>query len=140
MNYRKNESQINDTDKFKLNQLHWTSQNKNIFSIYDVTNKQHREQVLNEKINLMKSNVLCNDQMEVIEKYQKYLKNHPFADDHCKDKQIIGFISGQGGTGKTEIIKILTEYANVTFGKTEGIYGQTLNCGPTGSSGYFILL
>jgi hypothetical protein len=123
-----------------MNELYWTSQNNNISAIYDVKNKQHREKVLNEKINLMKSNVFCNDQTEVIEKYQKYLQFNPFSDDYCKEKQIIGFISGQGGTGKTEIIKVLTEYANVTFGKTEGSLGQTLNCGPTGSSGYFIII
>jgi len=139
VDYRKNESQINEMDKLRMNMLHWTlPQSTNNSTIYDVTNKQSRLKILNEKIDLMKSNELCNDQMEVIEKYQKYLQFNPFDDNHCKEKQIIGFISGQGGTGKTEIIKILTEYANVTFGKTEGTYGQTLNCGPTGSSGNFI--
>ena len=67
--------------------------------------------------------------------YEKYLKNDPFSCNHSKDKQIIGFISGQGGTGKSEIIRILTEMANLTYGKSEGIYGKTINVAPTGSAG-----
>jgi len=141
IDYRKNECEISAIDKLEMEELHWTPQNNNINNInniYNVKNKKIREKLLNEKINSMKTKDVCNDQIEVIEKYQEYLKYYPFDSNHCKEKQIIGFVSGQGGTGKTEIIKILTEYTNVTYGKTEGTVGQTLNCGPTGSSGITI--
>ena len=83
----------------------------------------------------MKSKIECRDQLDVINTYEKYLKNNPFCSNHNKDKQIIGFISGQGGTGKSEIIRLLTEMANLTYGRSEGIYGKTINAAPTGSAG-----
>jgi hypothetical protein len=137
--FREQKFQINNNDKLIMKNSTWTNIPNHSYT-YDVHDSVNRLRILNEKLLSMSLNSDCNNQLEVINKYKKYLPNYPFDSNHNKDKQIIGFVSGQGGTGKTEIIKILTEYCNVTFGKTEGKFGQTLNCGPTGSSGIIIFI
>ena len=49
-----------------------------------------------------------------------------------------GFLSGQGGVGKSEVIKALKLWCDVTFGKTAGDYGSCLLCAPTGMSAFNI--
>ena len=47
-------------------------------------------------------------------------------------EQLIGFVTGEGGTGKSMLIQTLKEYCQLTFGKQEGIYGSALAMAPTG--------
>jgi hypothetical protein len=42
------------------------------------------------------------------------------------------FLSGEGGTGKSEVIKLIMEYTRLYFGKTYGLYGPVVALGPTG--------
>ena len=44
------------------------------------------------------------------------------------------FMTGEGGTGKSEVIKHLVEYTRLYFGKQKRIYGSAMAMGPTGSS------
>ena len=53
-------------------------------------------------------------------------------------KSFFGFLSGQGGVGKSEVIKALKLWCDVTFGKTAGDYGSCLLCAPTGMSAFNI--
>jgi hypothetical protein len=58
------------------------------------------------------------------------------ADDVSEDpeKQMIQFVSGAGGTGKSELIKMTRNLAKFKLGKTIGMYGPFLALSPTGSS------
>jgi hypothetical protein len=46
--------------------------------------------------------------------------------------QLQMFMSGEGGTGKSEVIKFIMEYTRLFFGKTRGLYGPVVALGPTG--------
>ena len=140
--FRKDQVQINENNNnnnesnLNLN----SSNNNNNNNNNDVADKQNRLNLVNNRITQLKNNPKAKYQFDVISKYQKYLKNNPFGVNYTKDKQIIGFTSGEGGTGKSEIIKVLTEYTIVTYGKTLGMYGRTLNLTPSGASGIYILI
>jgi hypothetical protein len=47
-------------------------------------------------------------------------------------EKLLGFVTGEGGTGKSMLIQTLKEYCQLTFGKQEGIYGSALAVAPTG--------
>jgi hypothetical protein len=49
-------------------------------------------------------------------------------------RQLVGFLSGEGGTGKSHLIKTLDMYTRVSFGKTPGTggFGACLKIAPTG--------
>jgi nucleoside-triphosphatase THEP1 len=47
-------------------------------------------------------------------------------------EQLIMFISGEGGTGKSYVIEVLKEYTRLQFGKQKGLYGAALAMAPTG--------
>ena len=36
------------------------------------------------------------------------------------------FVTGEGGTGKSEVIKHLVEYTRLYFGKQKGLYGSAM--------------
>jgi len=44
------------------------------------------------------------------------------------------FLTGEGGTGKSEVIKLVVEYTILKFGKQKGFFGAAIAMGPTGSS------
>ncbi len=44
------------------------------------------------------------------------------------------FLTGEGGTGKSEVIKLVVEYTILHFGKQKGFFGAAIAMGPTGSS------
>jgi hypothetical protein len=52
--------------------------------------------------------------------------------------QIIGFITGEGGTGKSTLISALKVWTTVIFGKQEGALGACALCAPTGPSAFNI--
>ena len=51
-----------------------------------------------------------------------------------EDKQLSGFITGEGGTGKSRLIMCLREFCHLFFGKQEGQYGSVLCMAPTGAA------
>lgn len=52
--------------------------------------------------------------------------------------QMIMFLSGEGGTGKSEIIHAITAYTRILFGKTCGRFGAVLKTAPTGAAAHNI--
>jgi len=138
--YMQNEVQLNNKELNDLLLNYKTTNTNNNSLIIDVNDKANRLLTLTNKINDMKNDMNCKNQLEVINILNKYLENSPFEEKYGKSKQFIGFVSGQGGTGKSEIIKLITESINISYGKVKGKYGQTINVGPTGSSGIFYFL
>ena len=56
--------------------------------------------------------------------------------DHLMSEsgQMYMFCTGEGGTGKSEIIKLTTEFARLYFGRQEGHYGPVLVVSQTGTA------
>ena len=67
-------------------------------------------------------------QRQAVEHIEKYFKKDP-NDDH-----LIMFLSGEGGTGKTTVIKLLCDKAKVAYGKLGGPHDPMLCMAPTGSA------
>lgn len=53
-------------------------------------------------------------------------------------KQMIMFLSGEGGTGKSKVIHTITRYTRILFGRTEGEWGAVLKTAPTGGAAHNI--
>jgi DNA replication protein DnaC len=53
-------------------------------------------------------------------------------------QQLIMFLSGEGGTGKSHLIHALTKSTQIMKGKSEGIFGAVLKAAPTGGAAYNI--
>ena len=49
-------------------------------------------------------------------------------------EELIMFMSGAGGTGKSHVINLSGLLAKLIIGKTRGMFGPQVNLGPTGSS------
>lgn len=47
---------------------------------------------------------------------------------------LLMFTTGEGGTGKSNVIQTLAEHMRVTYGKQPGIYGSVIVAAPTGTS------
>jgi hypothetical protein len=58
--------------------------------------------------------------------------------DGSPNEQLIMFVSGEGGTGKSHLIKIITEYAALKFGKSRRRYGNVIRWAPTGCAAFNI--
>lgn len=54
------------------------------------------------------------------------------------DKQLIMFLSGEGGTGKSKVIHTITLYTRILYGRTEGDWGAVLKTAPTGGAAHNI--
>ena len=52
--------------------------------------------------------------------------------------QLVSFVTGEGGTGKSRIISALKLWSNVVFGKQEGNLGACVLCAPTGPAAFNI--
>jgi len=50
------------------------------------------------------------------------------------NKQLLMFVSGEGGTGKSKLIEIVMEFTRLHFGKQRGYHGACIAIAPTGSS------
>jgi 23S rRNA pseudoU1915 N3-methylase RlmH len=51
-----------------------------------------------------------------------------------KGTQMIMFVTGEGGTGKSFLIKLIIEYAYIIHGKQKGLYGSAVALAPTGAA------
>jgi len=70
---------------------------------------------------------------------QRFVYNHIV--EHVLDTtkgQLVSFITGEGGTGKSRIISALKLWSNVVFGKQEGDLGASVLCAPTGPAAFNI--
>ena len=50
--------------------------------------------------------------------------------------QLVGLVSGKGGTGKTQIIKVIKLFVQTVFGKVEGSVGCCAIRAPTGPAAF----
>ena len=48
--------------------------------------------------------------------------------------QLVGFLTGEGGTGKSKVIELAIEFAKLYFGKQYGIYGPAIPMAGTGTA------
>lgn len=54
------------------------------------------------------------------------------------DSQIVQFITGGAGVGKSEYIKCIIEFVRLHYGRRRGFYGSVLAMAPTGAAAYNI--
>jgi hypothetical protein len=52
--------------------------------------------------------------------------------------QLIMFLSGEGGVGKSKIISDITKYTQILYGKTVGYFGSVVKTAPTGGAAFNI--
>jgi DNA replication protein DnaC len=90
--------------------------------VVPLNNSSERIKKLNEKIAL-----LTIEQMDAYNKIVNYLSGD-------NGEQMIMFISGEGGTGKSYLLEVIVEYERLTYGKQVGIYGPALIITPTGAA------
>lgn len=72
---------------------------------------------------------------------QEQMAAYDTAIDHISGnnpKQLIQFVTGEGGTGKSKLIEAITLYTQILYGKTEGRHGVVLKTAPTGGAAYNI--
>lgn len=108
----------------KINQVNETSIATSfcstISNIQLVENYEERCQLLSEDIKK-----LTTGQRDAYDKAVKHISgNDP--------TQLIMFISGEGGTGKSFIIALIMEYTRLRYGKQKGLYGAAVAMAPTG--------
>jgi hypothetical protein len=53
-------------------------------------------------------------------------------------RQLIMFLSGEGGTGKSKLVHDITKYTQIRYGKTEGYFGAVVKTAPTGGAAFNI--
>ena len=87
--------------------------------------QNHDERVMALEENMKKLNAL---QTDALNKIFDYISSE---DPNC---QLRMFATGEGGTGKSEIIKIATEFGKLYFGRQEGNYGPVLVMAQTGTA------
>jgi hypothetical protein len=51
-----------------------------------------------------------------------------------KNSQMLMFVTGEGGTGKSFLISLIMEYTQIFHGKQKGLYGSALAVAPTGAA------
>jgi transcriptional regulator with PAS, ATPase and Fis domain len=104
LNKMKAENQINNSDVINsTSQLH---------------EKVTRVNNYNRRVEELENNVilLTRKQLKAYNTAAEYING-------IKGKQMIMFVSGEGGTGKSFLIKLIMEYANIIHGKQKGLYG-----------------
>jgi PIF1-like helicase len=68
---------------------------------------------------------------------KKQLEAYNIASEYITGKnssQMIMFVTGEGGTGKSFLISLIMELANITQGKQKGLYGSAIALAPTGAA------
>ena len=68
---------------------------------------------------------------------QEQLKAYDIAIEYIsgkKNRQMLMFVSGEGGTGKSFLISLIMEYTQLFHGKQKGLYGSALAVAPTGAA------
>ena len=63
---------------------------------------------------------------------QAYDIVHSYITSSNCDDQLLMFMSGEGGTGKSEVIKLIMESTRLIHGKQRGLYGAVVALAPTG--------
>ena len=93
---------------------------------FAVANKDKKQDILDTMI------ATCNErQADTVNVVRSHLEG-------TNPKQMIMFLSGEGGTGKSHVIKILTLIASIHHGKQQGRMGAVCIAAPTGGSAHNI--
>ena len=95
--------------------------NPNTFS--DVNNAPERRAALTEALKTLKIM-----QLNAFNRIKAYLSGEEGY------KQMLMFVSGEGGTGKSKLIELVAENTRLLFGKTQGLFGSVLIMAPTGTA------
>jgi PIF1-like helicase len=72
---------------------------------------------------------------------EKQLKAYNIAVEYLsgnKGKQMLMFVTGEGGTGKSFLISLIMEFTHLYYGKQKGLYGSALAIAPTGAAANLI--
>ena len=91
------------------------------------------------------NNVNVNNHSERVEALQinvskltiQQLKAYSIAVDYISGKresQMMMFVTGEGGTGKSFLISLIMEFTQIFHGKQGGLYGSALAIAPTGAA------
>ena len=116
----------------KRNQIPNTNTTTNMTGSYQYQSLQkypnHSELVVKYNESVQKCGV---EQKQTLQSIVEKMKKDPAKN---KEDQIISFISGEGGTGKTFLIKLLRLKALIVYGMTGGTHEPLVPLGPTGSS------
>lgn len=90
--------------------------------VVELDNSLLRTEMLNANVLL-----LTTEQLDAYETAVEYISGD-------NGKQLIMFVSGEGGTGKSYLISLILEYTRLTYGKQKGIYGSAIAVAPTGAA------
>ena len=125
-NFIKN-SQDDYLSKMKAqNQIDNSDETENIYQIQKQITKVND---YDNRLTKLEQNVklLTKKQLEAYNKASEYITG--------KNKsQMIMFVTGEGGTGKSFLISLIMELANITHGKQKGLYGSAIALAPTGAA------
>ena len=89
-------------------------------SITNVNNFEERSIQLEQNVQL-----LTKGQLSAFKKAIKHISGED-------PTQLIMFLSGEGGTGKSFLIALIMEYTKLKYGKQRGLYGAAVAMAPTG--------
>jgi len=81
-----------------------------------------------------KVNKFTDEQRLAYDKAKQYLESTKDGEEG----QLLMFMTGEGGCGKSFVLEAIDMQAKLMFGKGRGKYGPTVKWAPTGSSGYII--
>ena len=76
-------------------------------------------------------------QMNVSRLTKQQLKAYDIAVEYIsgeKNSQMLLFVTGEGGTGKSFLISLIMEYTQICHGKQKGLYSSALAIAPTGAA------
>ena len=93
----------------------------------------------NDHINIVnnRSERLLALELNVQKLTSQQLKAYNIAVDYIsgnKGSQMMMFVTGEGGTGKSFLISLIMEYTQIRHGKQGGLYGSALAIAPTGAA------
>jgi ATP-dependent DNA helicase PIF1 len=96
------------------------------FKHVKVNNEDERSEKLLSNVKMLTKN-----QLKAYNKAVEYINGD-------KGSQLIMFVTGEGGTGKSFLISLIMEYTNIYHGKQHGLYGSALAIAPTGAAANII--
>lgn len=113
-------------------------------SVHRLTPEEALEKLLNPNIHHDIANVdILRDTLaaDIHQLNSEQRKAFDIAVEHLSGEtgtQLIMFLTGEGGTGKSKVIHTINLYARILFGKVEGEWGVVLKTAPTGGAAHNI--
>ena len=130
-NFIRTQSDIRLNEYYKANQLSTSGEaTSSVPRKQNVENYDERVKTLNEELQLL-------NHPDAIDQKRAYQKAIAHLTGENPD-QLRMFLSGEGGTGKSKVLKLIIEFTRLHFGRTEGHHGAVIPMGPTGPSAHNI--